>query len=344
MFTATVSWRAGCSRRQRPTCRQASWSTQLPTLGDEPGLLGERDEVLREQVAELRMLPAHQRLDAGHGAGAEGDDRLVVEHQLALLERAAQGALELEAMAHIGRHLRGVGLEAALAGALGGVHGGVGVAEHLAHALARRGGGDADAGGDEHLVAAQHEGLRHGAGEPLDQGLLFLGSGGILDQDGELVAAEPGDGVGGTGAGAEALGGQHQQLVALAVTKAVVDLLEVIEVEEEHGDGVPLPLRELERVIHAVAEEGAVGQPGERVVEGLVQQLLLEALPLGDVAGVEHDAVHDRVAQQVGGDDLGVERRTVGLLEAPLGGGTHAARRASPRGRRTRRGRDRRDR
>ena len=35
-------------------------------------------------------------------AGLQGDDGLVVEHQLALLERAAQGALELEAMTHIG--------------------------------------------------------------------------------------------------------------------------------------------------------------------------------------------------------------------------------------------------
>ncbi len=204
------------------------------------------------------------------------------------------------------------------------------------------GGGDADAGGDEHLVAAQHEGLRHGTGEPLDEGLLFLGSGGILDQDGELVAAQPGHGVGGAGAGAEPLGGQHQQLVALAVAEAVVDLLEVVEVEEEHGDRVPLPLRELERVIHAVAEEGAIGQAGERVVEGLVQQLLLEALPLGDVAGVEHDAVHDRVAEQVGGDDLGMERRARRAAGSATRRGRSRRGRASPRGRRTRRGRDRR--
>ncbi len=116
-----------------------------------------------------------------------------------------------------------------------------------------------------------------------------------------------------------------QQLVALAVPEAVVDLLEVVEVEEEHGDRVPLPLRELEGVIHAIAEQRAVGEAGERVVEGLVQQLLLEALPLGDVPGVEHDAVHDRVAEKVGGDHLGMQRRTLGLQEAQLGGCTDAA-------------------
>ena len=62
-------------------------------------------------------------------------------------------------------------------------------------------------------------------------------------------------------------------------------------------------------MVDAVAEEGAVGEAGQRVVEGLVQQLLLEALPLGDVAGVQHDAAHDRIAEQVGGDDLGMEWR-----------------------------------
>ena len=70
-------------------------------------------------------------------------------------------------------------------------------------------------------------------------------------------------------------------------------------------------------MVHPVAEQGAVGQAGQRIMEGLVQQLLLEALPLGHVAGVEHDAVDDGIAQQVGGDDLGMERRAVGLPEAP---------------------------
>ena len=52
----------------------------------------------------------------------------------------------------------------------------------------------------------------------------------------ELVAAEAGHGVGGAHALSQPVGGLHQQLVAGAVAEAVVDDLEVVEVEEEHDD------------------------------------------------------------------------------------------------------------
>ncbi len=45
-------------------------------------------------------------------------------------------------------------------------------------------------------------------------------------------------------------------------------------------------------VAHAIDEQGAVGQARDRVVEGLVGELFLEALALADVAAVEHDALH----------------------------------------------------
>ena len=50
-------------------------------------------------------------------------------------------------------------------------------------------------------------------------------------------------------------------------------------------------------VAHAVDEQGAVGQAGDGVVEGLVGELLLEALALADVAAVEHDAAHVLVVE-----------------------------------------------
>ena len=82
--------------------------------------------------------------------------------------------------------------------------------------------------------------------------------------------------------------------------------------------GVPAPLGQRQRVAHPVAEQRPVGQPGERIVERLVGQLLLQPPPLAHVAGVEHDALHGRVVQQVGREDLGVQPGAVGLAEAPL--------------------------
>ena len=55
-----------------------------------------------------------------------------------------------------------------------------------------------------------------------------------VEQDGELVAAEPRRQVAGAQAGAQAAGEGDQQLVADLVAEAVVDALEVVEVEEEH--------------------------------------------------------------------------------------------------------------
>ena len=64
---------------------------------------------------------------------------------------------------------------------------------------------------------------------------VFLG-GDVFEQDRELVATESGDGVGGPHARAQTLGDRAQELVAGRVTEAVVDVLEPVEVDEQHGE------------------------------------------------------------------------------------------------------------
>ena len=62
------------------------------------------------------------------------------------------------------------------------------------------------------------------------------------------------------------------------MAERVVDELEVVEVDEEHADepiGAPLAGQ---RVLDAVVEQRAVGELGQRVVEGAVAELLLERL------------------------------------------------------------------
>jgi hypothetical protein len=55
-----------------------------------------------------------------------------------------------------------------------------------------------------------------------------------VEQHGELVAAQPGRQVAGAQAGAQATRERDQQLVADLVAEAVVNALEVVEVEEQH--------------------------------------------------------------------------------------------------------------
>ena len=75
------------------------------------------------------------------------------------------------------------------------------------------------------------------------------------------------------------VGDAAQQLVADGVAERVVDALEVVEVDEHHGD---LARRaRLERLAHLLAEQRAVGEPGQRVVLRLVLELFLQVAELG---------------------------------------------------------------
>ena len=82
----------------------------------------------------------------------------------------------------------------------------------------------------------------------------------------------------GTEAALEALGDGDEQEVAGRVAEAVVDRLEVVEVDEEHGEVAVRAGDPRERVLDPIAEEALVGQVGERVVERLVRELILEAV------------------------------------------------------------------
>ncbi len=73
-----------------------------------------------------------------------------------------------------------------------------------------------------------------------------------------------------------------------------------------------------ERVLDAVAEQRPVREVGDRVVERLVGQLLLELLALGDVAQVDDDPADGGVVEQVGDQALGVQQATVAVADAKL--------------------------
>ena len=65
-------------------------------------------------------------------------------------------------------------------------------------------------------------------------------------------------------------GDPDQQLVPSVVAEPVVDQLQAVEVDEEHGHPPIATEVTAQGVAHAVGEQGAVGQPGQVVVESLV--------------------------------------------------------------------------
>ena len=189
---------------------------------------------------------------------------------------------------------------------MAGVHGEVGVAQQLVGPGAGRVEGDADARSDEHLFADDGERPAQGADDALgDRGRAVLVLE-VLEEHGELVAAHAGRGVALAQAALQTGGDRHQELVADRVAEAVVHRLEVVEVDEQHGDPRVLTSDASERVLDAITEEHLVRQVRQRVVKRLMGELALEPLRLRDVAEAPHptdDLAADSLRLRVALDD-----------------------------------------
>ncbi len=219
-----------------------------------------------------------------------------MEDQLLLLERAPQPQLDLQ-LAHRGAFHRAVEEQAgARALALGVVHGGLGALQQRVLAAAVSGRHhDADAGGQVELLLLDGERAGHGLEQPARHPLDGRAVCCVAQQDHELVAAQARDRS--AGVVVAAVAGQlvaraqaapqpfadlPQQLVAVLAAERLVDLLEAVDVQEQHGDLFAVALGTRQGQPQEVGEQRAVGQAGEVVV-------VLE--PQHGVAGVERLAL-----------------------------------------------------
>ena len=96
------------------------------------------------------------------------------------------------------------------------------------------------------------------------------------------------------------------------MAEAVVDVLEVVEVDEEGTDEAVGPAAG-QRVLDPVLEQGPIGEVGQRVVERHVRQLLLERPPFRVIPGIEHVARHVGILEAVGDHDLRPARTAIGV-------------------------------
>ena len=248
---------------------------------DEPVALGH----LHERHGRDRLAvpgPPRQRLHAVDLTGLENLHRLQVQAHVTLRQGCPQRRRHPVVAALLERHALLEDHQPALALALGGVHGRV----RLVQELVRRGadglGGqldDADARRDAHGAAVQRErrGQRGGHGVRDGQDVPV-----VLEQDGELVPAEAGHGVAPPQGARQALSDADQELITGRVPEAVVDDLEVVQVEEDQRDRAQVTGVQLQGVSEPVGEQGPVGQPREGIVEGKVAQL---GLALGELPG-----------------------------------------------------------
>jgi hypothetical protein len=265
---------------------------------DQAGALGEAEELVRAQQPPLRVLPADERLHADHAAAAQRDLGLEVQDEFVVVEGVPQLAQELEALGRVGVARGGVGLDVR-SRALGLVHRHVGVAQERRDVLAVVGlQRDADRGAELDGDAADVE----GEGEGAVQAGGHLADGATVGQDGqdrELVPAEAGQDVVAAQQLVQALGDVDEQAVGLLVAHRVVDLLEAVEVDEHEGGERAVAARVGQRSGSVLVQLGAIRQPGERVVRGLVAQA---------ARGARDDAKQAGPQEQQAGDECGEER------------------------------------
>ena len=100
----------------------------------------------------------------------------------------------------------------------------------------------------------------------------------VLEQHRELVAAEAARGVAGPDDRPDALGDDPERPIALGVAEPVVQVLEVVEVDEQHRGVVRAAAAQpVEGVVHAVLEPRAVREPRQRVAVGQLAELVVQA-------------------------------------------------------------------
>ena len=169
------------------------------------------------------------------------------------------------------------------------VHRDVGLAEQVVDARGvGRVEGDAGAHADRDRQTGEVDRPVEGREEPRRGGDGIVLAGDVGEQHAELVAAEAGGEIGLAQARAEAVCHRSEELVAGGMAESVVDGLEIVDIEEQHGQrtGCAAPGKRGRRVVD---EPAPVGKAGERVVVGLVGQPRLEHPARGDVALEQSD-------------------------------------------------------
>ncbi len=261
---------------------------ESPERRDQPGLLGDGDELVGRHHVPVGVAPAGQRLEAVQAAVGRVRDRLVGDAEAdavdrRLVEPAPQARLDVQARqcSLVQRRVEHRVPAAALV--LGAVHRGVGVADDRLCRGVTADHRDADRRVQIDVLLADRErelqALEHAIGNGLRLVLVVQ----ALEQERELVAAEPGDGVAWSQALRQPLRRRQQDLVADEMAERVVDDLEAVEVEEEDGARRRRARAAADGVLEAVLEEHPVRQPGERVVQRVVLELQLGRLAVRDV-------------------------------------------------------------
>ena len=242
----------------------------------------------------------------------EVDLRLVDEAEFVVVDRAAQVRFQLQALLLLQRERRAERLPAVADAALAVVHRHVGVLDQHQRAVAMvRRAGDADARGDGEFLATHAEAVAEYIEDLGSQPLrprLVIGSDAHHQ---EFVAAEARDQALGADRALDALRGTGDDGITGAMAEHIVDHLEAVEVDVQHGDAGLRAI--LQPRIQFEQHRIAVEQAGERIGSRQHAQGFLGLLAFGDVLQRAGHARADRVAGFGFADDAHPHRMAVGI-------------------------------
>src|ERR1035437_4211673 len=114
----------------------------------------------------------------------------------------------------------------------------------------------------------------------------------VFKQEEELIGTDPARGVDFADADAKALGGFAQHKVANLMAEGVVQCLEIVEIDEQQRPLAMIAGAGGDALAQALHQEAAIGQPGQRIEEGQVSDLLFRQLYVGEIADDRKDAAH----------------------------------------------------
>ena len=331
----------GRGRVLRPQQQLCAGRLQHPLADapDQAGFLGQRNELARGDDAALRMDPAQQAFGASDLA-LQIDLGLEIQLELLLLHGLTQLGLECGAFGHRRLHGRIEKAQRVAPGALGLVHGQVGLLEQVVNARLPFGEQcHADAGAaivrlPRQLVrlvqrAQQFFSNLLGAHDGLGQDLTQ-----IAQQHHEFVTAQACHRVAVAHALAQPLGHFLQQQVAHVMAQRVVQRLEVVQIDKQQGATAVVARKRRHLSLQPVAQQAPVRQSGQRVVKGEVANFIFGRLAQCDVGQAAHVVRDFAMVTSDGGDaePFGIDLtglaavphftlpRTLGVDAVPHGG------------------------
>ena len=158
------------------------------------------------------------------------------------------------------------------------VHGDVGVLEQLPGRIGMAGKErDPDAGLDPEREILDLEGLRKRISDPVGHVQCVRRIRGYVEDDAELVAAEPRQRVHGPQDARQSRADLAEQGVAALVPEGVVQILETVEVDDQHGDPAARAAAPADRLLDPLLEQAAIRQPREVVGDRLTARLVERA-------------------------------------------------------------------